>query len=78
LEFVGDFSSPRSPARMKGVGWASAGQLSRDVGLSTWSTEKKKRMSWGEAGGPPWRKKGGRPAGLTQEKLDFGPLPTRN
>jgi hypothetical protein len=74
LEFVGDFSSPRSPARMKGACWASVVSLGRDVGLSARNTEKKKRTGWGEAGGPVWSKKGGQPAGLTQEKLDFDML----
>jgi hypothetical protein len=31
-------------------------------------------LGWGEAGGPVWSKKGGQPAGLTQEKLDFDML----
>jgi hypothetical protein len=75
LEFVGDFSSPRSPTQVKGGGWASARLLGREVGLST---RKKKERDVEKQGGPAWKKKGGRPAGLTQEKLGFGPLPNRN
>jgi hypothetical protein len=55
---------------MKGDGWASAGLLGRD-------TEKEKKNGLGRSWWVAWGKKGGRPDGLTQEKLDFGPLPNR-
>jgi hypothetical protein len=49
LEFIGDFSSPRSLAQMKGASWASAGPLSHDVGLSVQKTEKEKENGLGRS-----------------------------
>jgi hypothetical protein len=58
---------------MKGVGWASAGLLDRDDGLPARNTEKEKERDGVKQGVLVWKKKGGWPAGLTQEKLGFGP-----
>jgi hypothetical protein len=59
----------------KGTGRTSAGLLSHDDGLPVRNTETEKERDGEKQGGPAWKKKGGWPAGLTQEKLGFGPWP---